>query len=1416
MLQTLNFEPSSQNANVEIKKPVVEIENSVVDDVGVKDKVEDLELMKPVNPVGKSSMIAAVPSKLDTVRSVAPEVLETVPEREQNEMLGPKETVKKKDLKCPQGPKETVEKKDLKCPQGPKETVEKKDLKCPHCPKVCQMEFTYERHLLVHSGTKDYLCTICHRAFPLKCNLAMHMKAKHTATSEIVVQTAKKLTGKALKIQKKLKFTCEHCQEAFRFKKDLRKHVFEVHKSKSGRKKPVETVTYTCPMCEKKFYLQTKLVCHMETEHLISMDLNTSSVESPVTIPPKCIPAPVPILGTNTLPRKSPSVRKLFQCTTCQKCFRKRKKLNQHKKVHVIQKSLESPQTSVKDSSEISFTGTFTSQETLTTQENMDNSFTSQGTSDISFNSQEIADSSASIPSQKKPRLNISLFHCNECNKMFGNRKQLSRHKRKHNFSKRWNKAPLLLSPKSEPNLEEYRSQEQHKLTNLKNWTSDSCMPAQNTEGISGSLGKLVEEVKDTLPDIKTIPEPIEMDPGDVKIVPDLAKTVCTVARNVSDETVLSEVEQIVENQAPADSMTSVLDVDTSVSVDKKVKKLSGEKKKKVKRTKKKKVIDLSLFVLECHVCTKRFKQKCNLINHLKQMHDLDVDVIPQDILDKMNIEYKCETCARTFSQKCSLKLHMNMLHSGAVLTTKPKVVKKKVKRLMKPKNKDSHGLKKRKSKHNSSGSKELLSLLDGPNLEQAALEEKCRSMDGIELKRPRKMLRIPNMNDELYTCHFCGKDYVTFSRYQTHVDNCGVQNVSRKMKKKYEEFSPKAKLIPSMEKGANYSLDYDTEPYTDEDSSLDTSVETSYITFSPDSATRKQEFDQFEQIETCVQKLSPNTSPSTSSRKHSSIGSRRRTPNVSPAGSRRTPNASPSCSHRQTPIDSPVRVKGETSNVPHTGRSPLRKSRKSFLCIPPECSSSPKWNEAAVTPCLKECQVMVTDCKTSPEDTAKDLLSNPSKDLMAHTNLGTDQSKVAPKYTPTYSDISEDEDDIPLNRLAKVVCAKQALGTSKETVKMDAPKVAPPLRISPRRRSWDVGQQIQVVPIRPSRQVSRVLTFSSQEQVSLAPKSVFDFEPQYKSYSQSLLSSQRQRHCSDDGKIQRTSRWDQPPKHLVSKNPELSIYDFQDDDIDTRISPVKMSKLKSFVSSDKTLSSGHLKSKGSSSGSPSIHSKKWTSPSGKSSKIHQKKSRWSSPKPAKHSPVLVPSDTYGAHDDNASDVPKFALSNFSPKRKSIDSLALAGTQKREPFQGNKALSCCDVGVNRLDEPIKNYFVEPSKNIRGITELGSSVPVMTSVSSQNIQQDSVSSANASRLLNSSQNVHADSYSAAFDLEKPEGASSANPAGTSSSSAVKKEASSSGNRFICYHCGESFKFHSLYSRHLKKEHSVGKLEMDWSI
>ncbi|XP_065087285.1 zinc finger protein 595-like [Ochlerotatus camptorhynchus] len=124
---------------------------------------------------------------------------------------------------------------------------------CQCCAKFYKPRAFYD-HFRLHSD-KKYDCSICNQTYTNSANLHRHMRL-HT---------------------KKRPFTCNQCDASYNQSASLKKHVDKVHlgivppfktKSSIGAPKHSKAArSMSCPVCEESFYMQSKLIAHLEENH---------------------------------------------------------------------------------------------------------------------------------------------------------------------------------------------------------------------------------------------------------------------------------------------------------------------------------------------------------------------------------------------------------------------------------------------------------------------------------------------------------------------------------------------------------------------------------------------------------------------------------------------------------------------------------------------------------------------------------------------------------------------------------------------------------------------------------------------------------------------------------------------------------------------------------------------------------------------------------------------------------------------------------------------------------------------------------------------------------------------------------------------------------------------------------------------
>ena len=109
---------------------------------------------------------------------------------------------------------------------------------CQHCEKTFYYKSEKEAHENTHTGTKQFKCEICEKAYSSKKALYDHNKIIH---AENKITYSCEICGKVLRDKYKLKyhmmvhsekrnFKCSHCSTEFKGGENLRRHVLKFHK----------------------------------------------------------------------------------------------------------------------------------------------------------------------------------------------------------------------------------------------------------------------------------------------------------------------------------------------------------------------------------------------------------------------------------------------------------------------------------------------------------------------------------------------------------------------------------------------------------------------------------------------------------------------------------------------------------------------------------------------------------------------------------------------------------------------------------------------------------------------------------------------------------------------------------------------------------------------------------------------------------------------------------------------------------------------------------------------------------------------------------------------------------------------------------------------------------------------------------
>ncbi|XP_011552414.3 zinc finger protein 558 [Plutella xylostella] len=122
-----------------------------------------------------------------------------------------------------------------------------KNFPCPSCSKAFNNGSALRKHLLTHSEEKPYVCVPCARRFRDGSNYRKHMRNQHDehGASERCVSPGRR------------EFQCPRCPQAFRSKKDMRRHS-AVH---------TDSKPFRCKVCNRRFRRKDNLERHIRNTH---------------------------------------------------------------------------------------------------------------------------------------------------------------------------------------------------------------------------------------------------------------------------------------------------------------------------------------------------------------------------------------------------------------------------------------------------------------------------------------------------------------------------------------------------------------------------------------------------------------------------------------------------------------------------------------------------------------------------------------------------------------------------------------------------------------------------------------------------------------------------------------------------------------------------------------------------------------------------------------------------------------------------------------------------------------------------------------------------------------------------------------------------------------------------------------------
>lgn len=187
--------------------------------------------------------------------------------------------------------------------------------RCTHCNKAFRSEARLIFHQRFHEGAKPDYCELCQKSFPDELKLYKHTMYLHSQNKSHCCEECGKVFRSASSLkyhqrthqgQEALKsFPCEFCGKCFIRRSMLRAHFLSTHKDKT-----LEGSCFSCKICYEAF---------PSTDHAVNhMDLMHSSEVS----------------GESTYSFEMHSVRRIFLCEYCEKCFADFNNLNSHREQH--------------------------------------------------------------------------------------------------------------------------------------------------------------------------------------------------------------------------------------------------------------------------------------------------------------------------------------------------------------------------------------------------------------------------------------------------------------------------------------------------------------------------------------------------------------------------------------------------------------------------------------------------------------------------------------------------------------------------------------------------------------------------------------------------------------------------------------------------------------------------------------------------------------------------------------------------------------------------------------------------------------------------------------------------------------------------------------------------------------------------
>ncbi|OQR68694.1 hypothetical protein BIW11_12744 [Tropilaelaps mercedesae] len=194
---------------------------------------------------------------------------------------------------------------------------------CKHCGKTFSDKDRLQAHLFVHTGTKQFECSICSRRCLTKAHLDQHMAAHGRGEERFYCERCDKPFAKKTNYNHHLRlhsgeknFECDLCHKRFATRQYL-----HIHLRSHSAEKP-----FTCDICGRGFQFQHVLVDHVRTH----------TGETPFV----CEVCGISFKVKRTLKRhmKTHGDERPHTCHICQRGFKVKATLREHMKTHSNEK----------------------------------------------------------------------------------------------------------------------------------------------------------------------------------------------------------------------------------------------------------------------------------------------------------------------------------------------------------------------------------------------------------------------------------------------------------------------------------------------------------------------------------------------------------------------------------------------------------------------------------------------------------------------------------------------------------------------------------------------------------------------------------------------------------------------------------------------------------------------------------------------------------------------------------------------------------------------------------------------------------------------------------------------------------------------------------------------------------------------